>query len=153
MARWSSATRAEWARGDCVEAAGFYLPKRQVQGLAQVQEPAAPAVKRKAEEDWGHHRPPACPADRPQALLSDCPGGERRDPSQETGWHPSGPQVLHRTRNNSVTFWRPTFAVLGRVTRASKRFGEGLSGQGGDERPMNWAQIMGLPEHCHHPFR
>src|SRR5262249_48615725 len=52
---------------DCVEAAGFYLPKRQVQGLAQVQEPAAPAVKRKAEEDWGHHRPPACPADRPQA--------------------------------------------------------------------------------------
>jgi ATP-dependent DNA ligase len=40
------------ARRYRVEAEGLGLPLRSVEGLAQVQESAAPAVKREAEEDW-----------------------------------------------------------------------------------------------------
>ena len=40
-------------RGHRVQAARLALPLWPVAGLAEVQEPAAPAVKREAEEDWG----------------------------------------------------------------------------------------------------
>ena len=43
-------------RGDRVEAAGVNVSPGSVAALGQSQEPECPAVKRKAEEDWGPER-------------------------------------------------------------------------------------------------
>ena len=48
-----SARLQDGAGGHRLEAARLALPIRPLARLAQVQEPAAPAVRREAEEDWG----------------------------------------------------------------------------------------------------
>jgi hypothetical protein len=42
-----------WLRGHCLEAAWLAVLLRSFAASGEVNNPAAPAVKREAEEDWG----------------------------------------------------------------------------------------------------